>query len=215
MKIKDSRKKIKLEEIERFEINISNEYHILRHFSHVESNYTESIIGKQYKYYHYWKNHFKSSKIELTDIHLAYNTIGSKFFTNVPWLENPKKVLKLVKSKFLELIKKNVLYWQESGLDQIVSFSFDYWIYVGEKDVILMKELKDTDRKKVIKVQRSNHPGEEDLEVNTLKGFKKNKTSYINVEITKTKYLPFLFVSAYPRWTSLNISESDEIVFLV
>lgn len=91
----------------KFEINPTNKFHILRHFEFVEEDYKKTLINELYWYYDYSQEKFVASYISKDDIRHALETIGTKFYKNIPGIENPKKLLELIKEKFTALNLNN------------------------------------------------------------------------------------------------------------
>ena len=65
--------------LEKFIINPTNEFHVLRHFRYVDDSYKKTLIGQPYWYYNYSLKKFVSSKISQVDVENALKTIGTKF----------------------------------------------------------------------------------------------------------------------------------------
>lgn len=86
-----SYKKMELEDLNRFEINPTCEFHILRHFSSVDTEYSNTLVGQEYFYYDHNQNKFIKSAISPEDIEIALKTKGTKFFQNIEGIETPKK----------------------------------------------------------------------------------------------------------------------------
>ena len=68
------KEKITIEEIQSIEANPSNEYHILRHFSDIDSQYIDTLLGKDYRFFDYGIKRFTTGIISQYDIDMALET---------------------------------------------------------------------------------------------------------------------------------------------
>jgi len=132
---------IRLNDLYKVEINATNEFHILRHFSYVDPEYSKSLIGKNYFYYDYAKNKFVKSIISSEDVQYALNTKGTKFFENIKGIENPKKLLSLIKEKLKLKIESGSISWIPQEKNRIATFSIQYNEKVGEENLIPISSL--------------------------------------------------------------------------
>lgn len=192
------------------EINPTNEFHVLRHFSHVDDAYKETLIGESYRYYDYARKKYRESVITEADIENALETIGTKFFEDVAGIENPRKLLELVGEKFPVSDGEDKMEWTADGEGKTASFSFAYGASVGLINA-LPKQAFSADEIK--RVKRSRCPGEDDVWVETVSGTELKPTDKIHVEITDTPLLPFCAVTAFPD-CAVDDPEDDGIVFV-
>lgn len=72
-----SYKKMKLKDLDKFEINPTCEFRILRHFSSVDVEYSNTLVGQEYFYYDHNQNKFIKSVISPKDIENALKTKGT------------------------------------------------------------------------------------------------------------------------------------------
>ena len=180
------------------ETNATNEFHILRHFSYVEPEYSKTLVGKNYFYYDYTKNQFVKSIISPEDIEFALQTIGTKFFENIKGIENPKKLLNLIKEKLKLKIESGSISWIPQEKNRVATFSIQYNEKVGEENLIPISNLSEQEKTGIRKMPRSEHPGEKSLLINTITGVEKQSTNIISVEIVENNEFPFYFITAYP-----------------
>ncbi|EKE11787.1 MAG: hypothetical protein ACD_15C00026G0006 [uncultured bacterium] len=200
--------------IDKFQINPTNEFHILRHFEFVDDAYKKTLIGKPYWYYDYSKKKFIASHISKNDVEHALETIGTKFYKNIPGIENPKKILELIREKFMTFNLNNEAHWTAEKEDKHFVFTFEYDFAVGDKNVVSIKSLADDDKKNVKKVFRSKCAGESNIAVNTVSGIELQSANMIYVEIFETKQLPFFVITSFPDCLASAIPD-DELVFVV
>lgn len=198
----------------KFEINSTNEFHILRHFEFVEEDYKKTLLDKPYWYYDYPQEKFVASYISKDDIQFALETIGTKFYKNIPGIENPKKLLELIKEKFATLASNSEVNWITQNENERFSFTFKYDSPVGNKNVLSINDLPDNNKKNVKSVFRSKCEGENNIMVNAVAGIELQPTDIIYVEIFETKQLPFFVITAFPECLANNIPD-DKLVFAV
>lgn len=67
-----------MNDLEKYIINPTNEFHVLRHFKYVDDSYKETLIEQPYWCYEYSQKKFVFSKISEFDIENALKTIGTK-----------------------------------------------------------------------------------------------------------------------------------------
>ncbi|PCI25418.1 hypothetical protein COB57_01705 [Candidatus Peregrinibacteria bacterium] len=194
-----------------FCINPTNEYHLLRHFNVVDSNYTDTLIGQSFFYYDYEQQNFLSSVISKDDILFAQQTLGTKFFNNIEGIENPQKLLEIIQKQFLEKLQRKEIAWENIGENQVVTFTFAYRYSVGKQNVRGLKSLSQKEKKNVQQVFRSHCLGEKNILIKMLPGQNTPETDIIYVEINRTKNLSFYFITAFPF--SDTGEDGDEIVF--
>jgi hypothetical protein len=197
--------------MDKIEINSTNEFHILRHFSNVDYDYRTTLIGKPYWYYDYVQKKYCESVITEDDIENALNTVGTKFFKGISGIENPKKLLGVINERFLVLDGKGGIKWTTDGDIKVASFSFGYSTRVGLINVLPKKSFV---LGEIRKVKRSKCLGEDDVLVETVSGVDLKSTNMIYVEIVKTPLLPFCAITAFPD-CSVNDLGDDEIVFVI
>lgn len=193
-----SYKKMELGDLNRFEINPTCEFHILRHFNSVDPEYSNTLVGQEYFYYDHGQNKFIKSVISPKDIKSALKTKGTKFFPNTEGIETPKKLLLLIKSRLQDKIRDKEIGWIYKEKVTVAMLSFKYKTVVGEEDLIPVSSLSEAEKKRIKKVARSEHSGEKSLYINTIKGIPKPETDIISAQILETKDLPFYFITAYP-----------------
>lgn len=202
--------------LNKFTINPTNEFHILRHFEFVEDEYKKSLMGKPYLYWDYSQEKYIDSDISHDDIEYALETIGTKFFKNISGLENPRKLLELIEEKFTELDSKNEIHWIDENKRKIASFSFGYNCSVGAMNCISAEKLDEECKKKIKSVPRSKCAGENNIAVNVVSGIELQPTIRIYVEIVKTEQLPFFAVTAFSDCSANNnLAGDDNVVFAV
>ena len=130
-----------MENLEKFVINSTNEFHILRHYEFVDDSYKETLINKPYWYYDYSQKKYISSRISQNDVEYALETIGTKFYKNIKGIENPKKLLELIKKEFIKLISKDKIHWIFNGENKVAKFSINFDSAVGMINVLSINSL--------------------------------------------------------------------------
>lgn len=201
-----------MQNLNKFEVNPTNEFHILRHFEFVDNTYKKTLINKPYWYYEYSQEKFIASHISEDDIQYALGTIGTKFYKNIPGIENPQKLLKLIKRKLAELNSDNKILWTDRDGEKRFSFTIRHDFPVGDKNVLSMNELSDNDKVNVKQIFRSKCKGEKNILINTVTGLKLEPTNIIYIEMLETKQLPFFAITAFPECLANNIPD-NELVF--
>lgn len=201
--------------LDKFEINSTNEFHILRHFEFVDDAYKKTLINKPYWYYDYSQKKYVSSYISQNDIECALETIGTKFYKNIFGIENPKKLLELIKEKFSGLVSRNEVGWNIENEKKVCAFSFEYDATVGKMNCLAINKLTEDEKKKVKVVARSKCAGENNIVVNIISGADVVDTSMIYVEIVEIEQLPFFVITAFPDCSANSISSDDDVVFVV
>lgn len=201
--------------LEKFAINPTNEFHVLRHFKYVNDLYKKTLVNQEYWYYDFKQKKFISSKISQADIENALNTIASKFDKNIVGLENPKRLLKLIKNKFHELLLINKISWIDNSENKVAKFVFDYKYNVGQMSCLSIYNISEKDKERIKTIPRSNCIGENETIVNTISDVKLLPTKTINVEIVETKQLPFYTITAFPNCPDSKDLEIDELLFAV
>lgn len=200
--------------LNKFTINPTNEFHVLRHFKFVENQYKETLIDQPYWYYDNTQKKFLYSKISKTDIENALKTIGTKFEKNIASIENPKKLLEVIRQKFQELKLANKIRWIDNAENKTTMFSFDYILPVGQMSCLSIDNISKKDKERIKQVFRSKCAGENKVIINTISGMKLSFTKTISVEMVETKQLPFYAITAYPDCQIDDISD-DKLVFVV
>lgn len=207
-----------MDKLEKFIINSTNEFHILRHYEFVDNLYKETLINKPYWYYDYSQKKYILSHISQNDVKCALETIGTKFYKNIKGIENPKKLLELIKKEFVKLISKNKINWTLNGENRVAKFSINFDSAVGKINVLSINSLNNNDKKNIKSISRSKCMGENDVIVNTISGIELGSTNMIYVEIVETTQLPFYIMTAFPDCSSLDNSindiSDDELVFI-
>ena len=196
-------------------INPTNEFHILRHFKFVDDLYKETLIDHPYWYYDYSQKKFVSSKISQIDIESALTTIGTKFEKNITGIENPKKLLEIIKRKFQELLLANKIRWIDNLENRVATFTFDYIFHVGQMNCLPINNIREKDRERIKRISRSNCIGEKSIVVNTISEIELSSTKTIRVEIVDTKQLQFYTITAFPNCLISDNLSDDELVFVV
>ncbi len=204
-----------MSKLEKFAINPTNEFHVLRHFEFVDEAYTKTLINKPYWYYDYAQKKYLAAHISQKDIDYALETIGTKFYRNIEGIENPRKLLKLIQKKFVALSLKNEIKWINEGERNIFAFTFAYAMDVGDMNCLTINKLTDSDKKNIQAISRSECVGEEGVVVDTISGIELLATNRIYVEIVETKQLPFFAITAFPDCSANNNLSDDELVFVV
>lgn len=203
----------------KFTINPTNEFHILRHFEFVDDVYKKTLVGEPYWYYDYAQKKFIASYISENDIECALATIGTKFSKNIAGIENQKKLLELIKEKFIELNSKNEICWNAENENKRSVFSFKHDVAVGKINCLLIDKLSDNDKQNIKPVPRSNCAGENNIMVNTVSGIELVSTDMIYVDIFETTQLPFFVITSFPDCSATNnlLADADDndLVFVV
>lgn len=208
-----------MENLEKFVINSTNEFHILRHYEFVDDSYKETLINKPYWYYDYSQKKYISSRISQNDVEYALETIGTKFYKNIKGIENPKKLLELIKKEFIKLISKDKIHWIFNGENKVAKFSINFDSAVGMINVLSINSLSNNNKKNVKSISRSKCTGENNVVVNTISGIELGSTNMIYIEIVETAHLPFYVMTAFSDCSSsdnsINDISDDELVFIV
>ncbi|MDP1760442.1 MAG: hypothetical protein Q8L01_03305 [Candidatus Woesebacteria bacterium] len=208
-----------MDNLKKFIINSTNEFHILRHYKFVDNSYKETLISKPYWYYDYSQKKYISSNISKNDVECALETIGTKFYENIKGIENPKKLLELIEKEFIKLISKDKIHWTLGGENKVTKFSINFDSAVGMINVLSINSLSNNDKKNIKSIPRSKCTGENNVIVNTISGIELGYTNMIYVEIIETTQLPFYIMTAFPDCSSLDSSindiSDDDLVFIV
>jgi hypothetical protein len=199
----------------KFVINPTNEFHILRHFKYADDSYKKTLIGQPYWYYDYGKKKFISSKISQIDIENALKTIGAKFEKDIIGIESPKKLLEIIKDRFQELIVNNKICWIDSLEYKTTAFTFDYQFSVGQMNCLNRDSISEKDKARIKRVSRSKCAGENAVVVNTISDIKSSSTKSIHAEIVETKQLPFCTITAFPYCSLSDEIPDENLVFVV
>ena len=201
--------------LEKYIINPTNEFHILRHFQYVDDSYKKTLIGQPYWYYDYSQKKFASSKISQIDVKNALKTIGTKFEKNIIGIESPKKLLEIIKNRFRKLLTDNKIYWIDNIEYKTATFTFDHQFSVGEMNCLNRDSIPERDKGRIKSVLRSKCAGENAVIVNTISDIKLSSTKSIHVEIVETKQLPFYTITAFPDCLLSDDILDKNIVFAV
>ncbi|GEM_PF-3672092 len=109
--------------------NATNVMHVLRHFRAVPDQYARPLLGRPYEYYDVRKKRFLKARMTRSTIARALKTKGkSKFFPQLPGLENPKKVIARVRK---EAVNRK-LQWTNNGAYRTAKFTFLHTQLVGD-----------------------------------------------------------------------------------
>ncbi|OGY88197.1 MAG: hypothetical protein A2233_04840 [Candidatus Kerfeldbacteria bacterium RIFOXYA2_FULL_38_24] len=208
-------KKLFMNKLEKFIINPTNEFHILRHFRYVDDYYKKTLIGQLYWFYDYGQKKFVSSKISQIDIENALKTIGTKFEKNIIGIESPKKPLEIIKNRFQELLSNNKIYWIDNLEYKTIAFTFDYQFFVGQMNCLNKDSILERDKNRIKPVLKSKCAGENAVIVNTISDIELSSTKSIHVEIVETKQLPFYTITAFPDCSLSDDIPDENIVFVV
>ena len=187
----------------------------MRHYKDVSNIYSNLLIGKPYFYYDYTEQDFKNSTISTQDIHHALQTTGTKFAKDIPGIETPEKLLKIIESHFKNLQENEQITWQQEKDCQCTSFIMEYLHPVGNINCLAIESLTLEQKEEIKQVTRSQCKGEKDVLVNTIKDIPTKPTNKICVQITKSSHLPFLFISAYPYCDLPSDLSLIELVFVI
>ncbi len=103
--------------------------YVLRHFHAVPEKYARSLLGKSYEYYDVQKKRFIKALVTRSAIARALKIKGkSKFFSQLPGLETPKKVLARVRTE----AANRKLRWTDDGAYRTAKFTFLHSKLVGD-----------------------------------------------------------------------------------
>jgi len=171
--------------MELLKADATNQYHLLRHYVSCSKEYLQTLIGKKYQYYDYQSGQFVASIITQKDLEVAFRTRGSKFFTDVPGIENPKALIEVIKVQIKKL-----------KLSKPGAFIFEYPVAVGEANLVTIETLGEKQKQQIVKVPRSNQGGDSQVIIQTISGIVKKPTKKIVVELTIVD--KHLNVTAYP-----------------
>jgi hypothetical protein len=183
--------------MKKIELNPTNEYHLLRHFSNVSGDYIQGLIGQKYYYRDYQTCTYKQDQLNSKAIKEALATKGSKFFKNIKGIENPKQLLQLIQFHF-DLIQKEEITWRKEHEEQSFCFIINYPIAVGYKNLISISDLTPTEQKEIKTVARSMNDGENNVMIKTVTGIKVAPIHTITVAVIDISELSFYLVTAYP-----------------
>lgn len=201
--------------LEKFIINPTNEFHILRHFKYVDDSYKETLIGQPYWYYDYSQKKFVFLKISEIDIENALKTIDAGFEKNISGIESPKKLLEIIKDRFQELQLDNKICWIDNIEYKTATFTFAYHFPVGKMNCLDRDNIPEKDKNRIKPVLRSKCAGENAVIVNTISGVELSSTKSIHVEIVETKQLPFYTITAFPDCSLPNDIPDENLIFVV
>ncbi len=201
--------------LEKFIINPTNEFHILRHFKYVNDSYKKTLIDQPYWYYDYSQKKFVFSKISVIDIENALKTIGTKFGKNISGIESPKKLLEIIKNRFQKLLLDNKIYWIDNIEYRTTTFTFDYQFAVGKMNCLDRDNILEKDKTRIKSILRSKCIGENAVIVNTISDIELSFTKSIHVEIVETKQLPFYTITAFPDCLLPDDLSDENLVFVV
>ncbi len=204
-----------MKNLEKHIINPTNEFHILRHFKFVDDAYKETLVNQEYWYYDYAQKKFVSSIISQIDIQNALETIGTKFDGNIVGIENPKKLLYIIKQHFEQLLSTTNIKWIDNSKDKTISFTFDYKSNIGEINCLAISKIPKEKRIAIKTASRSDCIGENEIMVNTVSGFKLSSTKTIYVELKRINQFKLFAVTAFPDCSICDDVSDDELVFVM
>lgn len=190
--------------------NPSNEYHILRHYPRMPVEYSDALLGKDYEYFDYEKNSYVSSTISQDDIEIAYKTKGSRFFENVPGIEDPTKLIELIREEFRKRVVNGDAFWLQKEIFQAVVFTIDYHVVVGYKDLIPINSLSSDEQARVLTVPRGSSGSEKTVIIKTITNISKKPTSRISVKIVRLPNKPEIYLTAYPGEPAPGFPNSNQ-----
>ncbi|MBI4599960.1 hypothetical protein HY732_03485 [Candidatus Uhrbacteria bacterium] len=176
-------------------VNATNEYHILRHYSDMAEEYTNSLIGREYEYYDHATRTLVSSIISMDDIPLAFQTKGSKFYGGIKGLENPREIITYVKNELRDRIVRDGLFWICKPTHDFLIFSITHSEHVGGKDFVTVASLTQDQKRNIKTVPRSVR---EEIMFRTVSGVPKMPTNRFVVEINYFPGKEFAYMTAYP-----------------
>lgn len=196
------------------EINPTNEYHILRHFTDVSADYIKSLIGKEYYYFNNEHRHFHQGVIDAIAITEALETVGSKFTKNVKGIENPRELLNLMKVKF-ESYAEAEIEWKVKDEYRFFPFLLTHSEAVGFKNLVPIDGLTAEQKDRVKTMPRSAHAGEDTVMVKVVADVEMQPTNSIVAGVFDYEDLPFYQATAYPGDVMFtpdfpNASQSEE-----
>lgn len=191
------KRKVLQEDLLKFTINPSFEMHILRHYASVSDDYKKELLGKEYFYFDYKSKTFKKSKITFDKIEIALSTKGTKFESNIEGIETPKKLLNWARAEIFNLVGKDELYLIEKGNELKIMIELTYPKYVGEINVLKLKDLSSGQKLSVKRVNRSEGV-DSALLINTISDLPTIKTKSIAFLLHGVPELEFYFGTAYP-----------------
>ena len=201
--------------LKKYIINPTNEFHVLRHFKYVDDSYKETLINQPYWYYNYDQKKFISSRISQIDIESALKIISTKFDKNTTGIENPRKLLKIIKHEFQKLLSTNKIYWIDNLENKVTTFTFDHKFSVGQMNCLAIDNISEKDKERIKRVSRSDCIGEDTITVNTISGIELFSTKTIRVEIVESKQLSFYTITAFPDCSISDNLSDNELVFVV
>jgi len=204
-----------MNDLEKFIINSTNEFHLLRHYKFVDAAYEETLIDKPYWHFDHSQKQFVYSKILIADIEKALQTIGTKFDENIKGIENPKKLLEIIRNKFQELHSTDKIIWSDFLGFKTTTFAFDYKSTVGRKNCLNIDDIPNKEKSLIKQVPRSQCVGEDKIIINTISGIELSSTKAIRVKIVDTTQLPFFMVTAFPDCSLPDDLPDEKLVFVI
>lgn len=194
----DSSERMIESDITRISATPTTEFHILRHFSSVPDDYIQKLVGQKYDYYDHDKMAFAKSILTKEDIKSAFETKGSKFFSGIPGIETPEKLIELIKDKLKTMVKGGEMLWINHGEVRSACFTFFHESEVGYADLIDINTLNESERARIVRVSRGNTSGESGVIVNTVTGVSRVPINKIAVEIIDISDRNDFSITAYP-----------------
>jgi len=181
-------------DINKIEKSATNIYHLLRHYSECDSLYTNKLIGQEYEYYDYDVGEYRTSYLTKKDISDAYETPGSKFFTNVPSLENPSKLIDVIVRETERLVALGTLEWIEELKYKKAEFMYTHNENIGFRGVVDISELTVEEIKKIKRIPRGN----ENVLINFVSGVNKIQTNQMVIGLYERCDTRKLYITAFP-----------------
>ena len=175
--------------------NPTNEYNILRHYLHVSEEYERGLIGKEYEYYDHVSRGFVPSVITEKNIELAYQTRGSKFYSGIKGIENPRELIMVIKKELRERIARGDMFWICKPTHDFLTFSIEYSENVGDKDFVSVDSLSSEQQARIQMVPRSTREG---ITFRTVVGAPKLPTNRFVVQIYRLPEKKFAYITGYP-----------------
>lgn len=181
--------------MKQLQINPTNEFNLLRHYSKINEDYSKTLLGQEYFFHNHSTGHFEKGIVTDEAITNALETKNSKFFNNIPGLNTPNELLNLIKDKF-DSFKPEEIKWE--GSKKFFSFLIEYPEPVGIKNLIPIESLTDEEKTRVKTLPRSNKVGETGIMIKTIEGIEAKPLETIEIGLQDSEELTFYLVNAYP-----------------
>lgn len=195
-------------EIDGIKPDSTTEFHLLRHFSQVSEQYTQTLIGKEYAYYEGRKGELKKDIITRAKIEEALQIKGSNFYLQIYDFKNPLELIDSIKTKTKTKLKKTEIFWiaQKSREKSIYVLKYPYSI--GKIGVVKIDNLEKKEQKKIKKELRGKVAGD-NLYVNVVKGVKASVTNQLVVVLKKEKGI-ITVLTAYSGIVAPDFPKNDQ-----